>query len=159
MKSAWVTIVAAVAAGMAAAGPTTMSVQVRSGQVRASASFLGAVVAEVTYGTVVVVEAPSRPWMRVRLSDGKTGWMHESALTRERLQMKAGGDVASGANVGEVALAAKGFTKQIEQEYRGQNPALNFAWVDRMETFRVTPAESQAFLRAGRVGGAGGGVR
>lgn len=139
------------AAGIATAGAETMSVQVRSGQVRATASYLGAVIAELPYGTAVQVETPSKPWMRVKLPDGRSGWMHESALVKGRLELKGGGTVQAGASVGEVALAAKGFTQQVETEYRKQNPTLNFTWVDRMESYRVTPAEAQAFLRAGRL--------
>jgi len=128
-----------------------MSVQVRVGQVRATASYLGAVIAELPYGTTVQVETPSKPWMRVRLPDGRSGWIHESALVKGRLELKGGRDAQAGASVGEVALAAKGFTQQVEAEYRKQNPVLNFAWVDRMESYRVTPAEAQAFLRAGQL--------
>ncbi len=153
-------LVAALTAATSAAPPETMSVQVRSGQVRASASFLAPVIAEAPYGAAMAVEQRSPPWARVRLADGRTGWMHESALTRERLQLKAGSaDVAAGARAGEVALAAKGFTQQVEKEYRQQNPALQFGWVDRMETWAVTPAEAAAFLKAGRVTPAGGDTR
>ncbi|MCX7817986.1 MAG: SH3 domain-containing protein [Kiritimatiellae bacterium] len=152
MRRWWMTAVITLAAACGvSAGPETMSVQVRVGQVRASASYLGAVVAELPYGTAVQVDAASKPWMRVRLADGRTGWMHESALVRGRLQMKGGSDVQAGASVGEVALAAKGFTQQVEKEFRRQNPTLSFEWVDRMESYRVTPAEAQAFLRTGRL--------
>lgn len=150
MNRCWVSAVIMVAAS-AAVATETMSVQVRTGQVRASASYLGAVIAELPYGATVQVDTPSKPWMRVRLSDGRTGWMHESALVRGRLQLKGGSDVQTRASVGEVALAAKGFTQQVETEYQRQNPTLNFAWVDRMESYRVTPPEAQAFLRAGHV--------
>ena len=150
----WKIVLALLAAGgvAGAAPPQTMSVQVRAGQIRATASFLGRVVAEIPYGTQVEVVAPSKPWMQVRTAAGQAGWMHESALTRERLQLKTGpGDAQAGASATEVSLAAKGFTQQIEKEYRAQNPTLNFAWVDRMEAFRVSPAETKAFLEAGQV--------
>ncbi len=135
---------------LARAAPETMSVQVRTGQVRASPSFVASVLAELPYGTQVEVVETSSSWLQVKLPDGRSGWMHQSALTRERLQLRAGTtDVASGARVNEVALATKGFTHQVETAYRQQRPDLNFAWVDKMESFRVSAAEIQAFLHGG----------
>ncbi len=150
-RSMRVAVAVLATAGIVTAGAETMSVQVRSGQVRATASYLGAVIAELPYGTAVQVETPSKPWIRVKLPDGRSGWMHESALIRGRLQLRGGETVQASASVNEVALAAKGFTQQVETEYRKQNPTLKFTWVDRMESYRVTPAEAQAFLRAGRL--------
>lgn len=144
----------------AASPPRAMSVQVRSGQVRATASFLGKVVASLPYGTQVEIVQPSKPWMQVRTADGAAGWMHESALTVERLQLKAGtANAQAGTSANEVSLAAKGFTQQIEKEYRSKNPTLDFAWVDRMESFRVSAAEAEAFLAAGRVAQTSGGAK
>ena len=141
-----------IAVAIASAAARQMSVQVRSGQVRATASFLGKVVANLPYGTQVEVVSPSKPWIQVRTAAGETGWMHESALSTERLQLHAGtGNAQAGTSAGEVSLAAKGFTQQIEKEFRSQNPTLNFTWVDRMEAFRVTAAETAAFLAAGGV--------
>lgn len=156
MLAAWTAVFTAVASPP----PRAMSVQVRSGQVRATASFLGRVVASLPYGTQVELVQPSKPWMQVRTADGASGWMHESALTAERLQLKAGaGDAQAGTSANEISLAAKGFTQQIEKEYRAQNPTLDFAWVDRMEAFRVSAAEAEAFLAAGRVGRTEGGSK
>jgi hypothetical protein len=40
----------------------------------------------------------------------KTGWLHQSALTKKTISMKAGGqDVATAASGDELALAGKGF--------------------------------------------------
>ena len=155
-----VPVLALAVLGAAAAPPQQMSVQVRSGQVRASASFLGRVVVDLPYGTRVEIVQPSKPWMQVRTAAGQTGWMHESALTSARLQLKAGAENAqAGASASEVSLAAKGFTQQIEKEYRSKNPTVDFAWVDRMEAVRVTAAESEAFLAAGQVAPRTGGAR
>jgi len=144
--------VALVAAAVFAAKPRVMHVQVRAGQVRATASFLGKVVAEQAYGSAVTVVSPTKPWMQVATADGVKGWMHESALSASRVELRGGtDDVQTGASAREVSLAAKGFTQQVETEYRSRNPAVNYSWVDRMEAFRVTPAEAQAFLVAGGV--------
>ena len=153
-------VLALAALAASAAPPQPMSVQVRSGQVRATASFLGKVVADLPYGTQVEIVQPSKPWVQVRTASGQTGWMHESALTSSRLQLKAGsGGAQAGASASEVSLAAKGFTQQIEREYRSKNLTLDFAWVDRMEAIRVTAAEAEAFLAAGQVAPKEGGAR
>ncbi len=49
----------------------------------------------------------------------------------------------------EVALAGKGFTPEVENSYRAKHPEMNFALVDRIESFRVAPAKLQAFIKEG----------
>lgn len=160
LRTGWASLAlaAALAAGTAAAqAPREMSVQVRSGQVRATASFLGRVLVEVPYGTRLTVLQSRAPWSEVRTAEGQTGWIHESALSEKKLTLSSGnGDVRTGASSGEVSLAAKGFTDQIEKEFKAQNKTVDFRWVDWMEKIRVTPDQSAAFLRAGQVTPEGG---
>lgn len=49
----------------------------------------------------------------------------------------------------EVALAGKGFTPEVETGYRAKHPEMNFAQVDKIETFKVDPATLQAFIKEG----------
>ena len=49
----------------------------------------------------------------------------------------------------EVALAGKGFSQEIETEYKKQNRSLDYAWVDRMLTFKVSDADALRFLQEG----------
>ena len=49
----------------------------------------------------------------------------------------------------EVALAGKGFTPEVEKGYRAKHPEMNFALVDKVETFKVDPATLQAFIKEG----------
>ena len=49
----------------------------------------------------------------------------------------------------EVALAGKGFTPEVENGYRAKHPEVNFALVDKVETFKVDPATLQAFIKEG----------
>jgi len=94
-----ITVVAAllaISAGAALAG--SLNVQVRNGKVRATPSQLGKVVADVAYGAKVEAGTLQNGWYPVTLPDGKTGWLHESALTKKRIVMSAGtGDAATGA--------------------------------------------------------------
>lgn len=139
------------AAAVLAAGPLR-SVQVREGQLRQSPSFLGKITARVAYGDRLEVLEEKSGWTRVRDDAGNGGWIHASALTEKKVVLKAGqADVAAGASGEEIALAGKGFNEEVEKTWREANPDLDFAWVDRMEGWTVTPAEAAAFVAAGEL--------
>ena len=93
-----------------------MSVQVRDGQLRNRGSFLGTVVGTVAYGDRVTVNQTQAGWCEVSIA-GKTGWIHESALTPKKVVLASGtADARAGASGEEVALAGKGFSKEVEAE-------------------------------------------
>ena len=153
MKTAnkWMILtVVALLAGPAYAG-REMSVQVREGELRNRASFLGAVVAVVEYGARVAIEREQGPWRFVRLDDVE-GWIHESALTRRRIEWQAGdSDLSGAATEDELALAGRGFNAEVEGEFKSRNEDIDFTWVDYMEGLRKSPAEITEFLRRGGV--------
>ena len=155
-----VTVLVAAMALTADAGAAQMSVQVRNGQLRATPNFLGRAVVSVEYGAQVEVVASQGAWKQVRSAAGQTGWIHESALTKQRIALKSGGtNVQTGTSANEVSLAAKGFTEQIEKEFKAQNKNVDFTWVDRMEQFKVAPEQAGTFLQAGGVTPAAGGAK
>ncbi len=85
----------------------------------------------------------------MRVAD-KTGWIHESALTPKRVVMSAGaGDVRSGASGEEIALAGKGFNKEVEAEYKKQNQKLDYTWVDWMGQQTIGAEQLIQFLKQG----------
>ena len=49
----------------------------------------------------------------------------------------------------EAALAGKGFTPEVETGYRSKHPEMDFAQVDKIESFKVDPATLQAFIKEG----------
>ena len=129
-----------------------MSVQVRDGQLRNRASFLGTVVGTVAYGDRVTVNQTQAGWCEVSLA-GKSGWIHESALTPKKVVLASGTADARVQSVGseEVALAGKGFSKEVEAEYKKQNPQLDFTWVDWMGQQTVSSERLVAFLKQGNL--------
>jgi len=136
-----------------------MSVQVRSSELRDSPSFLGRSVAPVVYGEQVEVVGQQENWMEVNASSGAKGWIHQSALTRKRIAFSSGGaDVETGASGEEIAVAGKGFSVEVEKEFRVDHADIDFTWVDRMEQMKISPQELRSFLRKGglqpQVGGA-----
>ena len=130
----------------------TLSVQVKEGELRATPSFLGQVIARVAYGDRVNVIEDRGTWKKVSLKSGAQGWMHASALTTKRIALKAGQtDVRTGASQNEIALAGKGFNEQVETSFRKQNKNLDYTWINRMETFKVSSDQMRNFLAQGNV--------
>jgi len=151
MKIKVLAVLLVISVGAAFAAP--MSVQVRNCKVRATPSQLGNVVATVDYGAVVQAGAPQKGWYLVTLADGKTGWLHESALSKKAIAMRAGtSDAATGASSDEVALAGKGFNEQVEAKMRADGK-LDYTWVDRMATFQVDANEISQFRTQGHLAG------
>jgi hypothetical protein len=64
--------------------------------------------------------------------------------------------VQTSASSDELALAGKGFSKQVENEFKGKNPKINYAWVDRMEKFVVSEKQIKRFLKEGELSPKGG---
>jgi hypothetical protein len=141
-----------------AVGTSMMSVQVKTGELRLTPSFLGKIIARLYYGDQIYVIEEKGPWRRVGLSGGAAeGWIHASALTPKKIVLQAGDkDVEQAASSDELALAGKGFNQQVEAEFRAKNPNLDFAWVDKMETYVVAEKEMVQFLKKGGLSPEGG---
>ncbi len=136
-----------------AAGGKVMSVQVREGQLRSGASFLSPVVRAVPYGERLTIGETRGVWLKASTADGAaTGWIHTSALTEKKLKVQAGGgDAPVAASSGELGLAGKGFSADVEKAFKAGHKDISFAWVDRMEQWKVPAKEAQVFLKAGSV--------
>lgn len=146
----WSLVLLALFAASGAQAAKVMSVQIREGQLRNRASFLGAVTGTLAYGDRVTVQRTQAGWSEVTTAGGQTGWVHESALTPKRIVMSSGADDARIAASGqEIALAGKGFSQEVEAEYKKQNAQLSYAWVDRMLGYGVPHAQLVEFLRQG----------
>jgi hypothetical protein len=143
-----------------AAGPVAMSVQVKTGQVLASPSFLGQVLTRVNYGDRLQVVEQQGDWSKVTTADGQSGWIHSSALTKKKITMSAGSQNAQTAASGDdLALAGKGFNSDVEADFKAKNRSVDFTWVDKMEKIKVQPAAMQQFLKDGGIQPAEGGKR
>ena len=127
-----------------------MSEQVRDGQLRNRASFLGTVTGAVAYGDRVTVNQTQAGWCEVATAAGKSGWIHESALTPKRVVLSSGAnDARTGASGQEVALAGKGFSKEVEASYKSQNRDIDYTWVDWMGQQKVSNDQLVQFLKQG----------
>ena len=137
-------------AGAAVAATETVTVIVKKTSIRSDRRFYAATVAEADLGEAFTVLAREKGWVKVGTSSGE-GWLHESAVTAKKVaassQGPAGGTVADE----DVALAGKGFTPQVESEYRRRNPQADFAAVDRMEKLGAGERALAAFLSDGNL--------
>jgi len=141
-----------IAMAFAAAGiqAAEMSVQIQTGQLRETPSYLGKALSTVGYADRVTIITRQGPWLQVTSPAGKTGWIHESALTRDKIVLKAGADdVQRTASGEEIALAGKGFNSQVEADFKDKNKEIDFTWIDRMEKINVKQAEMNEFMAEG----------
>ena len=138
-------------AGVTRSDSGTMSVQVKEGQLRSTPSFLGSIVGPVSYGERIETMQTQGDWLEVKSSKNLRGWIHQSALTSKRVVLNPGGQTQSAASDKEVALAGKGFNADVEAQYRKDNGSIDYTWVDRMETIRVSRDQMISFLDEGKV--------
>ncbi|MDC0336392.1 SH3 domain-containing protein [Pseudodesulfovibrio sp.] len=133
-----------------------LSVQVRSGQLREKPGYLSRVVTIVSYGDRVDLKAEEGEWRKVTsVKQGKTGWMHISALTEQEIVLKpTNKDVEAAAQTDELALAGKGFNKQVEDKYKDEKE-LDYSKVDAMEDYSVSQEDVQKFIKSGDLGKGG----
>lgn len=145
------------AATMALAGSIagTRTVQVKESPLRAGPSFLGNPVGKVSYGDKVSVLVTRSGWVEVTSPSGQRGWVHASALSEKRIAMESGtGKVGTGASTDEIALAGKGFSQQVEDEYKSTR-AISFEPVDQMEKRRASRDDLLRFVEKGGLGKGG----
>ncbi len=112
-----------------------------------SSSILGVVPAG---GEVAVLEE-SGEWVQVE-HQGQRGWLPSRAFpTSKKLDLSKllQGRAVQERSTDEVALASKGFTPEVEADFRRQHPELKYDQVDRLEQFTVSQADLQAFRQAG----------
>ncbi|MBN1381821.1 MAG: hypothetical protein JXA41_09115 [Deltaproteobacteria bacterium] len=154
-------IVSSLTGIVSGASAKDMTVQVNETQLRAMPAYYGAVVSTVNYADRLRVIEQKGSWVKaVSLRTNAQGWVHISALTSKRLAPKAGaGSAPTSVSTGELSAAEKGFTEQIERDYRRKNRSIDFTWVDRMEQITVTPQQSMSFLSEGGLRPAEGGVQ
>lgn len=128
---------------------TKMYVKVEEAVLKESPSFWGKNGASVFYGEEVVILEEKNSWIKVQLviDSSVSGWISESSLTKKKI-------VASGnrvsASTEELALAGKGFTAEIEAEYKKQ-ASLNYDAVDKLETNSISFDRVLDFMAAGKL--------
>ncbi|MCX6568768.1 MAG: SH3 domain-containing protein [Candidatus Aminicenantes bacterium] len=135
----------------------TVVVKIKTTNIRRDPKFTAPVVAAIKAGEPLEKIEAQNGWFKVKTKAGIVGWIHSTAVESKKLNLLAmDKTMKTQASAGEVALAAKGFNKQVEDKYRAGNAAADFAAVDAMEKVKPTAAEVEAFMKAGRLAEFGG---
>lgn len=136
----------------------TLVVKVQTTSLRKEPKFYSSAVAALKAGDALTKVASQGDWVQVKTAAGVVGWLHSSAVETRKFNLLAvGGTQKTQASASEVALAGKGFNKQVEDSYKAKNKGANFAAVDRMLRITVAPAEVETFVKKGKLAGSGGG--
>lgn len=105
-------------------------------------------------GDAVVVVGKKGGYLQVKVG-GKSGWLPERSLATERPKIGASRSGRSDASSEEIAAATKGFSSEVESEYSGSHPNLDYKALDRLEerTAVADPLGSlEAFRREAKIG-------
>ena len=140
-------IVIALAAVAVEAGDL-LFVQVRDTELRSSPGFLSPIDRRLSFGDQVRYVDERSGWMQVALPEADViGWIHAGALEENRsTQMQLQGESTTRTVTSrEVALAGRGFSENLEDEY-GAQKSLDFAPVDELEADAVDPQEIVSFV-------------
>jgi len=132
-------------------------VKVQTTSVRKEPKFYSPAVATLVAGETITQISAQAGWFKVKTSKGVEGWIHSSAVQSKSFTLAAiDKSLKTQATAEEVALAGKGFNKQVEEEYKSRNKELSFAEVDRMLRIIVKTEELRKFLENGKLGEFGG---
>jgi hypothetical protein len=118
-------------------------VAVQAAPLKDSTGFFAKELGSLSLGTEVTVVRENGKWTEVRAGN-VNGWVASASLSARRV-------VTSNANVSanEVALAGKGFSPDMEIEYRKNG--LDYSEVDRMEKLVIPADEWLRFRNEGRL--------
>lgn len=143
---------------LALAADTVVVVKIQTTAIRQNPQFFAPALVTLKAGDKLTKISEANGWIQVKTQTGLVGWIHSSAVEVPKLNLLASNDpMKTQAKASEVALAGKGFNKQVEDSYKSKHTELNFALVDRMLQVKVASGQIENFLRQGRLGDFGGG--
>lgn len=128
-------------------------VQVRESIVRSKPMFFSSMVTPVRYGDAVGKLSEESGWARVSFK-GKEGYLPSTTLTPARIVLSGRSSGKVMADASDVVLAGKGFSKEVEENYKRAGKGVRYDLVDRVEKqCRVNAAEVKAFVGQGGLNG------
>lgn len=135
----------------------TLVVRIQSTYVRKEPKFYSSPLATLRAGESVTQISSQAGWFKVRTSQGVEGWIHSQSVATGKFKVSAmDQSLKMSTSADEVALAGKGFNKQVEDEYKSRNKGISFVEVERMLKIKVTPDELRRFLMDGKLAEFGG---
>ncbi len=130
-----------------------ITVRVLSAKVMARPMFIGTPAGSVSRGDQLVFQEAKGDWYRV--SGSFNGWIHKTNVVEGKVALSSTPGGGGSASREEVELAGRGFTPQVEEKYRQDNPNLDFRHVDAIEKTQIDPGELEAFVAEGGLRGGG----
>jgi uncharacterized protein YgiM (DUF1202 family) len=127
----------------------TLYVNVNSAALKSSTGFFASTTGTVRYGDAVrVLAVNGKKWVQVRTGSNITGWIASASLTTKRISTQAN---TANASAREIALAGKGFSPEVEAEYKKTGGTLNYSAVDAMEQVNVSDRDLLTFIDEGHL--------
>lgn len=131
----------------------TFVVKIQTTNLRKDPKFYAQTLAVLKTGESVEQIGTQNGWIQVKTSQGLIGWVHLSSVAEKKFSLSAiGQPLKTQASAGEVALAAKGFNKQVEEKYKANHPDISFVWVDKMLAIKIPSSQMEIFLERGKLG-------
>ena len=136
----------------------TVVVKIQTTSLRKDPKFFASAIAGLKAGDSLEKLASQDGWYKVKTPAGVVGWVHSSAVEVKKFNLLAmDKSMKTQASASEVALAGKGFNKQVEDSYKSKHAEANFAAVDRMLKISIQPSDVEKFMKNGKLGESGGG--
>ena len=127
----------------------TNYINVKTADLKSSTGFFASTTGTVKYGDEVKVLALNGNYAQVRTTVGnKTGWIAKASLTSKRIAAQG---TATSASAKEIALAGKGFSPEVESEYKKGDAQANYSAVDDMEKINISVKDLLAFIDEGHL--------
>jgi hypothetical protein len=128
-------------------------VQVRESVVRIKPMFFSPPVTSVRYGDAVGKISQDAGWTLVSFK-GKQGYLPTTTLTPSKIILSGRSSGKVMADASDVVLAGKGFSKEVEENYKRVGKGIRYDLVDRVEKqCRVNTSEVKAFVSQGGLNG------
>jgi len=121
----------------------TRYIAVKTTPLKSSTGFFAKDLGTLSLGDVVTVINDDGKWSQIQ-AGGLAGWVTSSSLSARRVTTSNPAVTAS-----EIAMAGKGFSPDMEMEYRKNG--LDYSMVDSMEQITVPATELFRFINEGRL--------
>jgi len=122
----------------------TRYVAVQNTVLKSSTGFFARNLQTLSFGDAVTLISTNGRWSQVSFGT-QTGWVASSDLSTRRIVTSNSSSISAN----EVALAGKGFSPEMEREYR--NSGLDYSIVDQMEQIEVSSDDLLLFIDEGRL--------
>lgn len=130
---------------------SVVTVRVMSAKVMKAPKFIGKAAGSVSRGDQLTIAEIKGDWYRV--SGAAAGWINRTSVVDGKVALSRSPGGGGGASRDEVELAGRGFTPDVEEQYRDKHPDLDFSHVEAIEKTGIDFTELEAFVAEGGLGG------